>query len=634
MSHPVYDVIVAGGGHAGCEAALAASRMGARTLLVNLYIDNLALMACNPSLGGPAKGHLVREIDALGGEQGHAGDASTLHVRWLNTSKGPAVRTLRAQCDLAEYHTHYRWTIENTPGLDLYQAMVTEVVVEEGQICGIVTHLGEKIAGRSVILTTGTYLGGKVHIGMVHYDSGPLGQMPALGLTDSLRRQGFEMGRLKTGTTPRIHADSVDWSALERQDSAGEPLAFSHWNEGEVHEGFACYLTRTTPEVHDIIREGFDRSPLFTGVIQGVGPRYCPSIEDKVMRFPEKESHQVFLEPVARRSKEIYMQNFSSSLPLDIQRRMVRALPGCEKARIMRPAYAIEYDFMPPTQLEPWLETKRVSGLFCAGQINGTSGYEEAGAQGLLAGINAVLRGRGRDPLVLGRDQAYTGVLIDDLVTKGTREPYRMFTSRCEHRLLMRHDNADRRLAPLARELGLIDDQRWKLLQRRWEQIDAQIERLGSVRVRPGGAINERLREAGGSPLVDTVSGLELLRRPEVTWDILEEVVPCGEKLEKEVPRRVEIEIKYQGYIERQYRQVEKMRRMDRVALPPDFDFGKVPGLLAESLQKLERVGPKTLGQAGRISGVTPADVQLLWVAIEAGRRRAKDGSGQSQTGD
>jgi tRNA uridine 5-carboxymethylaminomethyl modification enzyme len=623
-----YDVIVVGAGHAGCEAALASSRIGVRTLLLNLYLDNMALMACNPSIGGPAKGHLTREIDALGGEQGKAADASTLHIRWLNTSKGPAVRALRAQCDLYDYHHHYKITCEKTPLLELRQEEVVDLWVEDGKIRGVRTNIGSVYEAKAVILTTGTYLGGKVHIGLTNFASGPLGQIPATKLTQSLRNVGLEVGRLKTGTTPRIHRDTVDFKGLMKQESDREPLCFSHWGEKRVYEGYACYLTRSNERTHEIIRRNLDRSPLFTGAIEGVGPRYCPSIEDKVVKFPDKDSHMVFLEPVSRDSVEIYMQNFTTSLPFDAQVEMVRSLPGCEKAWIMRPGYAIEYDYVPPTQLYPWLETKKIRGLFCAGQINGTSGYEEAGAQGIIAGINAALLVKGEEMIVLDRSQAYIGVLIDDLVTKGTNEPYRMLTSRCEFRLLLRHDNADIRLSHIGRKLGLIDDERWAVLTKRWKAMEEERERLEKTRIYPSEKVNEVLKEAGSSPLDEPILACELLKRPEITWEIINKIIPSDKSLEKEVIDRVSLEIKYDGYIKRQLKQVERMKNMEKVKIPEDMDYDQVPGLLNESRQKLKKIKPQNLAQASRVSGVTPADIQILWIEIEKRRRKRRQEDG------
>lgn len=622
-----YDVIVVGGGHAGCEAALAAARTGVSVLQLNLYLDNTALMPCNPSIGGPAKGHLVREGSALGGEQAEAADASAMLIRWLNTSKGPAVRALRAQCDLAEYARHYTMKIETQKNLEVRQETVTDLRIEEGRVRGVRTKYGYDYEAKVVVLATGTYLGGKVHIGPKNFSSGPLGQTPAVDLTESLRASGLEIRRMRTDTTPRLHADTLDLSSLTAQGSADEPLTFSLWGEGTIHEGYFCHLTRSNPRTHAIIRENLHRSPLSMGWMEGNGPRYCPSIEDKVIKFPEKESHLIFLEPVSRSNREVYVQNFSTSLPFDVQLEMVRSLPGCEHAHITRPGYAIEYDYVVPTQLTPWLETKTVSGLFCAGQINGTSGYEEAAAQGLLAGINASLKARGEEPLVLGRSESYIGVLVDDLVTKGTNEPYRMLTSRCEHRLLLRHDNADRRLAPVGRRLGLLDDDRWNRLRSGWKRIDDELERLAQVKIHPSDALNRELAALDSAPISEVAFAVELLRRPGVPYSLVEKFSPSPDAPRGGEALALEVEVKYAGYIERQGRQVARMERMEHVTLPGDMDYGKVPGLLAESRQKLETVRPRTLGQAGRISGVTPTDIHLLSVWLNALSRRKERGA-------
>ncbi|NLV82008.1 MAG: tRNA uridine-5-carboxymethylaminomethyl(34) synthesis enzyme MnmG [Synergistaceae bacterium] len=610
-----YDVIVIGGGHAGCEAALASSRMGVKTLMLNLYLDNIAMMPCNPSIGGPAKGHLVREIDALGGEMARAADASTQHLRWLNTSKGPAVRTLRAQCNPRKYSDHYRKALLSEKNLSLYQAEVTDLIIKNDIVQGVKISTGQIFESKAVILATGTYLGSKIHIGLTSHKSGPLGQIAATRFAKSLRKTGLEIGRLRTDTTPRLQKDTINWDILEKQESLKEQDKFSFFGEKKAYKGMVCALTRTNTQTHEIIKSYFSQSPLIQGTLDSTGPRYCPSIDDKIIRFPERETHPIFLEPTSPESQEVYMQNFSTSMCIESQFEAVRSIKGCENAHILRPGYSIEYDFVLPTQLEPWLETKKIKNLFLAGQINGTSGYEEAGAQGILAGINAALCVRGEAAVVLRRDESYLGVLIDDLITKGTKEPYRMFTGRCEYRLLLRHDNADERLAPIGHKIGLVSDEKWNKFLCLWKRMKEEQEKLEHIKISPSEKVNQTLRGAESSPLSEGILAADLLRRPEISWKILSTLIETT--IDKELGERIAVSLKYKGYIDRQLKHVEKFARMEKLKIPHEFDFSAITGLSAEGKQKLITAQPRTLGHASRISGVPPTDIQLLWVAIE-----------------
>jgi tRNA uridine 5-carboxymethylaminomethyl modification enzyme len=622
MFREMYEIVVIGGGHAGCEAALAASRMGRRTLLLNHHVDNTALMPCNPSIGGPAKGHLVREVSALGGEQARAADASTLMVRWLNTSKGVAVRALRAQCDPRTYAAHYLKLLQTQENLDVHQDEAVELLVgKSGRVAGVRTRHGSIYEARAVVLCSGVYGGGCAHVGDVSFPSGPMGQTPANALFEALPALGVRADRMRTDTTPRLNLDTIDLSRTRTQRSEDLPAAFDVWGEKRVHRSdYACYFSHTTPETHAILAANIHRSPLFTGEIKTLGPRYCPSLEDKFLKFPDRDTHPIVFEPVSRATKEVYVQNFSTGLPYDVQVELVRSLPGCKNVKIIKPAYAIEYVYLPPDQLSPTLENKEIGGFFCAGQVNGTSGYEEAAAQGLLAGINAALCVRGEEQVVLSRSEAYLGVLVDDLTTKSTNEPYRMLTSRCEHRLLLRHDNADRRLTPIGRRVGLIDDARWEEAARRWEREDAEIGRLERTRLAPGEEVNRILAEAGAAPLTESVTLAAMLKRKIVSYRLLGALgaLEAGESgpLGDDEAFCVETVLRYAGYIEKQERLAVRMAGMDGTPIPEKFDYASVNGLLAESRQKLARFRPRSLGQALRISGVTPADVELLSVAI------------------
>ena len=612
-----YDVIVVGAGHAGCEAALACARMGHPTLLLTITLEAVARMSCNPAIGGLAKGQLVKEIDALGGEMGKNTDETGIQFRRLNTKKGPAVRSSRAQSDMQLYHLQMKKVLEHQKNLYLRQALVDELIIQRGKVEGVVTDIGEKFLSKAVILTPGTFLRGLVHIGLKKFPAGRLGDLASTRLSESLLDMGFSLGRLKTGTCPRLDGRTIDFSGLEEQwgDQPPRPFSFSH--RTVPLRQVPCHITYTNSTTHKAIRSGLDRSPLYSGVIKGTGARYCPSIEDKIVRFAEKEQHQIFLEPMGLDTLEIYPNGLATSLPMDIQVQMLRSIPGLEKAEITRSGYAIEYDFADPLQLKPSLETKLVENLFFAGQINGTSGYEEAGAQGLMAGINAVLKIKGEDPLILRRDEAYIGVLIDDLVTKGTKEPYRMFTSRAEYRLLLREDNADLRLREKGRALGLVRDKDYQEFILKREKLQRAMERLGKTILHPSAGVNDRLRELGSSPIKNPTSLSELLRRPEILFRHLPLFDPAFASTEEDVDEEVEIQIKYEGYLRRQEEQVDKMRKLEQMKLSPALDYTGIVGLSAEVKEKLTKVKPISIGQAARISGITPAALSIIMIHLK-----------------
>ncbi|EGP04942.1 tRNA uridine 5-carboxymethylaminomethyl modification enzyme GidA [Pasteurella multocida subsp. gallicida str. Anand1_poultry] len=614
-----YDVIVIGGGHAGTEAALAPARMGLKTLLLTHNVDTLGQMSCNPAIGGIGKGHLVREIDAMGGLMATAADQAGIQFRTLNSSKGPAVRATRAQADRVLYRQAVRIALENQKNLDIFQQEVTDIILDQDRVCGVVTKMGLKFHAKAVILTAGTFLSGKIHIGLENYTGGRAGDPASVMLADRLRELNLRVDRLKTGTPPRIDARTIDFSVLAKQHGDEKLPVFSFMGSVDQHpRQIPCFITHTNEQTHEVIRNNLDRSPMYAGIIEGIGPRYCPSIEDKVMRFSERNSHQIYLEPEGLTSNEIYPNGISTSLPFDVQIKIVNSMKGMEKARIIKPGYAIEYDYFDPRDLKPTLETKSIRGLFFAGQINGTTGYEEAAGQGLLAGINAGLFVQEKEAWFPRRDQAYIGVLVDDLCTLGTKEPYRVFTSRAEYRLLLREDNADSRLTPIAHQLGLIDEKRWARFNQKMENIELERQRLRQIWLHPRSEYLDEANKVLGSPLVREASGEDLLRRPEMNYQILTSLTPFQPAMDdQEAVEQVEIAIKYQGYIEHQQEEIVRQKRHESTAIPAHFDYTVVSGLSNEVRAKLEQHRPVSIGQASRISGVTPAAISILLVSLK-----------------
>jgi len=619
-----YDIIVIGAGHAGVEASLAASRMGCKVLLATINIEMLAFLPCNPSIGGSAKGIVVREVDALGGEMAKNIDKSYIQMKMLNTGKGPAVRALRAQADKELYSKEMRKTVENQENLTLRQTMIDEILVEDGKVIGVRTATHQEYGAKAVIVTTGTALRGEIIIGDLKYSSGPNHSLASINLAENLKNLGLEIGRFKTGTPPRVKASSINYEETEIQPGDENPNHFSYNSRDEdyLKDQIPCWLTYTNSHSHEIINSNLHRAPMFTGVVKGVGPRYCPSIEDKIVRFADKERHQLFLEPEGRNTEEVYVQGLSTSLPEDVQRELVHSIKGLENAEMMRTGYAIEYDMVLPHQLRATLETKKISGLFTAGQTNGTSGYEEAAGQGIVAGINAALKIQGKPELILKRSDGYIGVMIDDLVTKGTVEPYRLLTSRAEYRLILRHDNADMRLTEIGREVGLVDDERWARFETKKYQFENEMKRLDSIKLKPVKETNEKVAALGFKPLTDAVTAKEFLRRPEVSYqDVVNFIGPAAEELDDKIIELIETEIKYEGYISKALDQVEKMKRMEEKRIPANIDWDDIDSIATEARQKFKLINPETIGQASRISGVNPADISILMVYLEGKSR-------------